>query len=194
MPESNNEHKLIKNIIKGDAYSFDEIFERYNKKVYAFSYHNLKNKQDAEGVVQEVFLNLWKDRAKLKEIQNLDAWIFTISYNVIQKHFRKLARERRHLGKFEETALNHDYSTITDVEYNDLLEKAEKIIERLPLRQKTIYLLSKKEGLSNTEISRKLNIKKKTVENYLTNAKAFLKKSLVDERLLTILFFWLFIR
>jgi len=194
VPESNNEHKLIKSLIKGDAYSFDEIFERYNKKVYAFSFYNLKNKQDAEGVVQEVFLNLWKDRAKLKEIQNLDTWIFTVSFNVIRKHFRKLAREKRHLMKFEETALHHDYSTITDVEFNDLLEKADKIIERLPLRQKTIYLLSKREGLSNTEISRKLNIKRKTVENYLTNAKAFLKKALVDERLLTILFFWLFIR
>jgi len=194
VPETNHEHKLIKSLIKGDAYSFDEIFEKYNKKVYAFSFHNLKNKQDAEGVVQEVFLNLWKDRAKLKEIQNLDAWIFSVSFNVIRKHFRKLAREIKHLGKFEETTQHHDYSTITDVEYNDLLEKAEKIIERLPLRQKTIYLLSKREGLSNTEISSKLNIKRKTVENYLANAKAFLKKAFVDERLLTILFFWLFIR
>lgn len=194
MPESSNEHKLIKSLIKGDAYSFDEIFERYNKKVFAFSLHNLKNKQDAEGVVQEVFLNLWNDRVKLKEIQNLDAWIFTISFNIIRKHFRKLARERRYLGKFEETALHHDYSTITAVEYNDLLEKAEKIIEKLPPRQKTIYVLSKREGLSNTEISRKLNITKKTVENHLTRAKDFLKKAFVDERLLTILFFWLFIR
>lgn len=194
MPETNKEHNLIKNLIKGDAYSFDEIYELYNKRVYAFSFRNLKNKEDAEGVVQEVFLNLWKDRIKLKELKNLDAWIFTISFNVIRRHFRKLTRERKYLEKFKETTLTNDSSTITEVEYHDLLEKAEKIVEKLPPRQKTIYMLSKKEGLSNTEISRKLNITKKTVENYLTYAKAFIKKKLVNERLLTLLFFWLFIK
>ncbi len=194
MPETNKEHNLIKNLIKGDAHSFDEIYELYNKRVYAFSFRNLKNKEDAEGVVQEVFLNLWKDRIKLKELKSLDAWIFTISFNVIRRHFRKLTRERKHLEKFKETTLTNDSSTITEVEYHDLLEKAEKIVEKLPPRQKTIYMLSKKEGLSNTEISKKLNITKKTVENYLTYAKAFIKKKLVNERLLTLLFFWLFIK
>jgi len=194
VPETNKEHNLIKNLIKGDAHSFDEIYELYNKRVYAFSFRNLKNKEDAEGVVQEVFLNLWKDRIKLKELKSLDAWIFTISFNVIRRHFRKLTRERKHLEKFKETTLTNDSSTITEVEYHDLLEKAEKIVEKLPPRQKTIYMLSKKEGLSNTEISKKLNITKKTVENYLTYAKAFIKKKLVNERLLTLLFFWLFIK
>ena len=92
MPVESNEFKLLKNLIKGDAYSFDEIFNKYNKKVYAFSLRNLKNKEDAEGVVQEVFINLWKDRAKLKELENLEAWIFTVCFNTIRKHFRKLMR------------------------------------------------------------------------------------------------------
>ena len=194
MQEIMDEHKLIKNLIKGDAVSFDEIFERFNKKVYAFSISNLKNKQDAEEVVQEVFYYLWKDRAKLKELKSLDAWIFAISFNIIRKHFRKLARERKILENFSETKLSKDNSTVTDVEYNDLLEKAEKIIEKLPARQKNIYLLSKRQGLSNTEISTKLNITNKTVENHLTTAKTFLKRALVNEHLLSLLFFWLFVK
>jgi RNA polymerase sigma-70 factor (ECF subfamily) len=194
MQEIMDEHKLIKNLIKGDAVSFDEIFERFNEKVYAFSISNLKNKQDAEEVVQEVFYNLWKDRAKLKELKSLDAWIFAVSFNIIRKHFRKLARDRKLFENFSETKLSQDNSTATEVEYNDLLEKAENIIEKLPARQKNIYLLSKRQGLSNTEISTKLNITKKTVENHLTTAKAFLRRALVDERLLSILFFWLFIK
>ena len=194
MQEIDNEQKLIKNLIKGDAFSFDEIFERFNDKVYAFSISNLKNKQDAEEVVQEVFYSLWKDRAKLKELKSLDAWIFTICFNIIRKHFRKIARERSFLENYSETTLSNDTSTAVDIEYHDLLEKAEKIIEDLPTRQKTIYLLSKKEGLSNTEISTQLNITNKTVENHLTRAKAFLRRALVDERLLTILFYWLFIK
>ena len=194
MPGENNEHSLIRSLVKGDALSFDQIFSKYNKKVYAFALRNLKNKEDAENVVQEVFVNLWSNREKLKEIENLDAWIFMIVFNTIRKHFRKLIREKKHLEKFAVYSIEDDNTTVTETEYNDLLEKAEKIIDRLPERQRTIFILSKKEGLSNGEISAKLNITKKTVENYLTNAKSAVKKALVDEGLLSLLFYWLFIK
>lgn len=194
MSVENNEHSLIRSLVKGDALSFDQIFSKYNKKVYAFAIRNLKNKEDAESVVQEVFVNLWTNHEKLKEIENLDAWIFMIVFNTIRKHFRQLMRKKKHLEKFAAYSLEDDNTTVTEAEYNDLLEKAEKIIDRLPDRQRTIFILSKKEGLSNDEISAKLNITKKTVENYLTNAKSAVKKALVDEGLLSLLFYWLFIK
>jgi RNA polymerase sigma-70 factor (ECF subfamily) len=193
MQEIDNEQKLLKKLIQGDAYSFDEIFERFNEKVYAFSIGILKNKQDAEGVVQEVFYILWKERTKLKVIESLDAWIFAVSFNIIRKHFRRLARERKLLNNLTEAALSNDNSTATEFEYADLLEKAEKIIDKLPQRQKAVYMLSKRDGLSNTEISTKLNITNKTVENHLTRAKAKLKRALVNEQILTLFFFWLFL-
>lgn len=194
MPDQNNEHILIKKIIRGDASAFEEIYQKYNVKVYRFSLSNLKNREEAEGVVQEVFLSLWKDRKKLKEIENLDAWIFTICFNVIRKIFRKLASERKYLEQLTRNQKLDDMTSITEVEYNDLLDKAEQLIERLPPRQKSVFLLSKKNGLSNSEISKKLNISLKTVENHLSEAKTFLKKAFIDESLLTLLFFWFFIK
>lgn len=190
----NYDYELIKKLAKGDAKSFDVIFSRYNKKVYAFSLRNLKNKEDAEGIVQDVFINLWKDRTKLTEIRNLDAWIFSICFNTIRKHFRQLMREKKHLQRFSEHLFDEDNSTSIDIEYNDLLEKVERIIEKLPDRQKTIFYLNKKEGLSNDEISERLKITKKTVENHLTIAKSFIKKSLIDEGLVSMLFYWLFVK
>lgn len=195
MSEGLNEHLLIRNLINEDAASFDEIFRRYNERVYSFALRNLKNKADAEGVVQDVFLSLWKDRDKLKELNSLDAWIFTVTFNTIRKVFRKLSREQTHLANYAETSQSSDTSTVTEVEYNDLMEKVEKIIDKLPSRQKTIFILSKREGLSNSEIAKKLEITQKTVENQLSRTKAIINKALVDERLLTtLLFFWLFIR
>lgn len=192
--KTEDEYKLIKNLIKGDAYSFDEIFRRYNEKIYSFSLSNLKNKEDAEGIVQEVFLILWKNRTKLKEVKSIDAWIFGISFNVIRKRFRQLARERKHLREFTEITPSGDILLDKVVDYNDLLAKTDKIVDNLPLRQKTVWRMSKKEGFSNTEISMKLNITKKTVENHLTKSKAFLMKSFIKEGILSILFFWLFIK
>lgn len=194
MLEAKNEHILIKNLMKGDATAFDEIYERYHLRVYSFSLRNLKRREDAEGVVQEVFFNLWKDRKKLKEIKDLDAWIFTVCFNLIRKHFRKISREQKYLTQLGNTKDMEDINTISEIEYNDLLVEAEKIIDHLPPRQKHIFLLSKRTGLSNSEISQKLNISKKTVENHLSSAKTFLKKAFIDESLLSILFFWFFIK
>jgi len=182
--DKKREHTLIKNVVNGDSAAFDELFNTYNQKVYEFSLCNLKSVVDAECVVQEVFLSLWKDRAKIGELNDLDAWIFSICYNIIRKRFRKLKREREHLHKFFQMNGSLHYSTSNEVEYNDLLKKAEIIIDQLPTRQKSVFLLSKNEGLSNSDISEKLNISKKTVENHLTRAKSFIKSSLVSAHLI----------
>ena len=55
---------IINKLKEGDIISFDTIFNKYNKKVYYFTYSYLKNKEEAEDVVQEVFLNLWKHGIK----------------------------------------------------------------------------------------------------------------------------------
>ena len=87
-----------------------------------------------------------------------------------------------------------DNSTNLDIEYNNLLETANSIIEKMPSRQKNIFLLSINELLTNDEIAQQLDISKKTVENYLAKAKTSLKKSLSDAHILSVLFFCLFFK
>lgn len=187
--------KILISLKKGDPDAFDLIFEKYYRKVYTFSLINFKNKEDAEEAVQDVFYNLWKDREKLTELEDLEAWIFTTCINIIRKHYRKLAVEKKYLKTFMENYLDRDSSTFAEIEYRDLLEKTEKLIEKLPPRQKTIFRLSKKESLSNLEISKKLNISVRTVDNHLSRAKAFLREALCKENfLLSLLFFHLFVK
>jgi RNA polymerase sigma-70 factor (ECF subfamily) len=64
----------------------------------------------------------------------------------------------------------------------------------LPARQKEILLLSMEEQLTSDEISKKLNISKKTVENYLSASKTYLRKSLGDKGMLSVLFIVLFLK
>ena len=78
-------------------------------------------------------------------------------------------------------------------EYEELLEKANRVIEQLPSRQKKIYRLSREKGLSNEEIALKLNISKKTVENQVTLAMKFLREQLGQEKLYVLLFISLFL-
>ena len=192
-PEKANRGK-INPLSKGDIFCFDAIYLEYNKKIYSFALSFLKNKEDSEGIVQEVFLTLWRKRAEIKMDQDIGAYLFTITYNTIRKHFRKLARERKHLKEFSINTITEDDSTSSRIEYSNLLEIAESAIEQLPSRQKTIYHLSMRDGLNNKEIAEKLKISTRTVENHLYRAKSQLKRTMFDSSLTSLLFFSLFLQ
>ncbi|MEN8230076.1 MAG: RNA polymerase sigma-70 factor [Bacteroidota bacterium] len=194
MSGEQHQRKIIRNLQKGDVFSFNEIYRQYNKKIYSFSLSYLKNREDAEGAVQEVFLNLWRKRADLKIQYEIGPYLFTITYNTIRKHFCKLSRERKHLEKYGKTVLTDDDSTNAGIEYRNMVELAEDAIGQLPARQQTIYHLSMRDGLTSKEIAEKLGISDRTVENHLYRAKSYLKKALSDNRLISLLFIWLYIR
>ena len=188
------ENNIVRKLLKGDVKAFDEIFQLYNKKIYSFSLRHLKNKEEAEGVVQEVFMKLWKNRAKLKVKADFQAYLFTITFNIIKNRFRKLDREQRHLEAYALTLKTKEHLSNAEAEYDHLKGMLDKFVEQLPPRQKEILLLNKEGGLTVEEIAQKLNISKRTVENHLFRAKSFLKKIITDEHLISLLFFWLFIR
>ena len=188
--KNNIESKLIQELIRGDSFAFDELYGHYYNKVYSFSYKYLQNKQDAEEIVQVVFIKVWENRDKLKEIRSLNAWLFTITFNEIRKTFRKMAMERQKLEKMNLSPVFEDNSVLSEIEFNDLMTRAGDIINRIPSRQKTVLLLSIKEGLTSTEISRKLNISKRTVENHLSNARRVLKKVFKEQHLIPLVILW----
>ncbi|MFH0758091.1 MAG: RNA polymerase sigma-70 factor [Bacteroidota bacterium] len=188
-----HDKELVRNLQRGDVFSFDKIYSKYNRKIYAFSLSYLRSREEAEGVVQDVFLILWRKRNDLKDQYNFESYLFTITYNTIRQYFRKSYRETRFLEDYVRTINTDDDSTRTEIEFNDLMNLAEKVIDQLPPRQKAIYHLNMREGLTCEEISKQLRISIRTVENHLQRAKKYLKNALSDERLVTLLFIWLFI-
>ncbi|MCP3933429.1 MAG: RNA polymerase sigma-70 factor [Bacteroidetes bacterium] len=178
----------------GDVNSFDYLFRKYNKRIYSFSLSYLKKKEEAEDIVQQVFLTLWQSRKNLKEQHDIQSYLYTVTFNAIKKRFRKLTREKNHLENYFQLIDKDGSLPDTEAEYNNLIKLLEKLIDLLPSRQKEVFVLNKKEDLTIEEISEKLKISKRTVENHLFRAKAFLKKSLIDQGLLSILFYWLFIK
>ena len=185
---------IIKKLKEGDVLSFDMVYEKYHKRIYYFALGYLKKKEDAEEVLQEVFFNLWKSREQIKEYYVFSHYLFRITFNAIHKTFRKQASDKKHISNVLKDIVMEDDSTNIDVEYSSLIETTYRIIEKLPSKQRSIFQMSVNENLTNEEIAEKLQISKKTVDNHLSSARAFLKKSLIDGRLISALFFTLFIR
>ena len=191
--EKNADFKLVKSLKKGDLFAFDQLFSKYSKKLYYFAKGYLGSKEDAEGLVQEVFLMVWNKRKELKEHLSFNAFLYTVTYNAIRKYFRKKAREKKYLDKVREDYDGKYNKTVADIEYNNLLELANKAIEELPEKRKLIFQLSRHKGLSNMEIAKRLDISKKTVENQIHSALKFLREQFGKETLFTLLFYYLFI-
>ena len=168
---------VVENLKKGDVLSFDNIFKKYNKKVYYFALSYLKDREEAQDVVQEVFMNLWRYRDQINVYYVFSKYLFKITYNTTCKTFRKQASDRKKMEEVLRNTVLEDNSTDLDIEYNNLFETANELIQKMPVCQKNIFLLSLNEKLTPEQIAQQLNISKKTVENYLSKVKTSLKKS-----------------
>ena len=184
---------LVTKFKAGDAAAFDAIYNMYYQKLYCFVLGLTKDHDSSGEIVQEVFVALWEKRNQVDVTFNFDNYIFTIALNFIRKFFRKKSME----NKVKDFMLKNSPEIIEDADasiiYNELLELANKTIEKLPPKRKTVYKLSRLEGLTIKEIANRLDISTRTAENQLARALKYLKEELQSLSLLSLLFYCLFL-
>jgi RNA polymerase sigma-70 factor (ECF subfamily) len=187
-----SDNDLAHRIKRDEKDAFRELFERYAPKIYRFSISYLKNENDSEELVQNVFFKIWEKRGLLDTSQNVKAFIFKIAVNSIYDFIRRKNIEHafEDYARLNYTA-NENY-TWHSVIFEDMKQNLQHLVSQLPEQQQKIFQLSKLEGLTNDEIAQKLNLSKRTVENHLYRALSFLKKHFKSESLIALLFFYLF--
>ena len=183
----------MREIRVGNIFAFDEVYHRYCRRLYRFSFSILKSHEDAENITQDVFLNLWINRAKIENCSSVKYYIFTLSYNSAISIIRKKASETKFIEYVK--TLNNLVQDPVDlqVEFSELTEKLNYIIQELPVRQREVYTLHKIEGLKYSEISEILHISKNTIENHMSRALKTIKRKLGYPSLVGILFCCLFV-
>ena len=138
--------------------------------------------EQAEDIVQDVFMKLWNDRAQLAEIENINAWIFTMAQHKAINSFRKVLRQELAIQELLKSTENISSSN----EHNLTLKEAENILARavelLPQQQKLIYQMSREHGLKHEEIARQLNLSPGTVKNHMIRALKTLRSQLEHYR------------
>ncbi|WP_167612283.1 RNA polymerase sigma factor [Maribellus sediminis] len=188
-----NKDKLINRFISGDKTAINDLYAEYSPRLYRFAMAYLKSESEVLDIVQEVFVNLWINRNKLKKDSNLDAYLFTVTKNTIISVFRKKLSEKDYLEHLKHKVIINSIDTESQFNYNQLSKELENLIEQLPPQRKKIYQLSKVQGLPNNTIAMELGISVKTVEDHLSKASKFIKKNLTELGFLALLFIDLFI-
>ena len=174
LPES--DRVLVKRLKKGQIESFNILYERYSRNLYNFSRSLLKTHEDAEGVVQEVFLRVWTRRSELLEQKSFKSFLFKLAYNVTIDNFRKNTKDQKYEQFLIHQAQRNNEDPENVLEFKQLNEQLEKAISELPEKRKQVYQMSRLNGLSYKEIAYCKKITTKTVENHINLALKHIRK------------------
>lgn len=186
MPNSDySDLELLNRILYNDEKAFNLLFERHWLRVYAVSFRYVKDEELALEIAHDIFLNIWNKRHSLN-ISSFKSYVITsASYHGIRKNQQKKAIPLKYVESYEAEGdgLMTDHPSVANAGDEKMLiaeldQKVRVSLEELPLRCREIYLLSRQEHLSITEISEKLSISKRTVENQLTIALKHLRTML----------------
>lgn len=177
---------------EGNLKAFSELFDRYGKRIFRFSMGYLKSVENAEEIVQEVFLKIWNNRHELSAQKSFEAYLFTIAKNGILNSIRKSKSEQAYLN-YAKLHPGKNILLDDELDFKELEKAYKSAVEQLSPRRKEIFLLSREQFLSNAEIADRMNISVKTVENQMTSALTEIRKKLRTLGFSAIIFFDLFV-
>ena len=185
--------KVVAGLASGNDSALEELFNYYYPRLYKFSKSFLKMEEGIDDLLQEVFVKIWQNRKNISSTATFNSYIFTITRNLLLNELRSRLNNQKIKDKLQELSVAEEYSLFSQIEYNDLQEKIDLAIAELPSRQKEIFSLSRKDGLSHKEIAEKLEISTKTVEYHIAQSTSFLKQKLKGLGLVSMLYFYLFL-
>ena len=169
------------------------LYWKYNAKLYNFVYSILYDKSLAEDITQSAFLKIWERREDIDPDKSFSAYLYTIARNLVYKETKRLLQESSYVLSSKERVGNNeeeaDNRTVEKLDATFVESYIEKIIEQLPSSRREIFILSRKEGLSNKEIAVKLTISEKTVETQIYRSLQFLKERMKGHIIILTLFF-----
>jgi len=168
---------VLAKLKQGDETSFTFVYDHYWWKVYRFSEIYLNDDEEIKEAVQEVFIKLWESRASINENKDIDGLLFIMTRNTIFDYFRKslnkVTMKITALEVAEKIAISDE-----TLEVKDLLEYIWKLVSLLPPRQQEVFIMSRKQQMTNKEIAEQLDISEKAVERNIYFALKFIKKNL----------------
>ncbi|MCW2119503.1 RNA polymerase sigma factor [Flavobacterium sp. 7A] len=168
-----------------DAPSFQDMYKQHKSLVYNVALSYVQNVEDAEEITQDVFVQLHQSIGTFKSQSSLKTWIYRIAINKSLDFLKHKKSQKRFFIFGKRSDNEYEIQNISNFEHPGiLLENKEKskllfeVINELVEKQKTAFILSKIDGLTNPEISVIMEITVSAVESLLFRAKENLKKKL----------------
>ncbi len=158
---------------EGDEGAFRVLFDQHWDTVYGVALALTKSAAMAEEMAQDVFVKVWLKREKLAGVDNFEGYLFIIARNHIFNTFRRKIK----FEAFTDHLLDYAQATVAATDTpdkqllcNELEKLVEEAVEQLPPQQRTVYCMSRQQGLSQEEIANTLHISRHTVKSHMNKA------------------------
>lgn len=191
-PESSRaeEHSIIARLRSGDHEAFEAIFRRYVNKVYRQALALVGNDADAEEIVQEVFLTIYRKVQSFRGDSAFSTWLYRLTVNVSLTRLRRRKSSKAmnvdtFLPRYREDG-HHQVRPVFNwadevelrLETDELRRLLQEAMRQLPPAQRAVIVLSDVEGISNRDICETLGLSMPTVKARLHRARLFLRGKL----------------
>ena len=179
-----SDEQLIARFQLGDVQAYDILVHRYKDQLLNFVFRFVGNRTDAEDIIQETFLRVYRNKHMYKEIAKFSTWVYTIAGNLAKTELR---RRKRHkifsVSNFvnEEKDFDipdRDHSPEKKVDSSMQESIIQKAIEKLPIKFKEVIILRDIQGFAYEEISQILNIPLGTVKSRVNRGRLKLQEDL----------------
>lgn len=170
---------LLERLGKGDQNAFQEIYQRYWYKLFQVARRKVLFDEDAEEIVQDIFVDLWERREQLL-INDLSKFLFkAVKYQLLDYLKAQIVRQSYQNSN---QLFNQDTDTQTEEQLalKDLNEAILTGIDHLPSKTQEIFRLNRLEGKSAKEIAALLQIPERTIEYHITQALRTMRSYLKD--------------
>jgi RNA polymerase sigma-70 factor (ECF subfamily) len=146
---------------------FEQVFTDFYVNLCRFAYTYVKNEEMAEEVVQELFISLWEQRDRMEIKTSVRSFLYTSVRNRALNYIRDNKTRALHEDDFAERHVEQVDHIINFCEREELQSLITDAIGELPEQCRTVFELSRNDGLSYKEIAEKLSVSPKTVENQM---------------------------
>ena len=187
--EPENERVLVGRASRGDLAAYDELVRRYQTRIYSLAYNMTSNKEDAEDMVQDVFVKAFSALKNFQGTSSFYTWIYRIAINrtinFLKKRKRKQALSLNDVDEGVErdpayVELSARESPVRDASLAELQEKLNKALLTLSEKHRTVVVLHDIQGMPHDEIARMTGCSEGTVRSRLFYARQQLQGELAE--------------
>jgi RNA polymerase sigma-70 factor, ECF subfamily len=172
--------ELIEQIRKGDSRSFEQVFHLYAENLVRYATTILKDLDEAEDIVQQLFVSIW-DKKNIPNITgSLKSYLYRSVYNSSLNKLKQSKVKESYAVNMAYVSDGLTLSTNAVAEQNELAKAIQKAIDDLPEQCRLVFTMSREEQLKYQEIAEKLGISIKTVENQMGKALKHMRNRLKE--------------
>ena len=174
-----NDFVVFKKIKEGDIRTFEKVFRQYYTPLCMYAFAITGRKDISEEIVQDVFYNIWKEKEKIQILSSVKNYLYGAVKNHSLRYHEHLMVQERHREHVQGNINQEtDLSPQELLEYKELEDVVNNILNKLPERRMQIFLMHRIDGKKYTEIADFYSISVKTVEAEMTKTYRALKQGI----------------